>query len=76
MLRLTKLDQSSIIVNPEAIKYAEAIPDTLIIFLNGDTLIVRESLEDIIQKSTELRAQKKQPLPKAQQISPGDETPR
>jgi len=47
MILLTKLDRSKILVNIDAIKYIEATPDTLILFLNGDTLIVRESLSEL-----------------------------
>lgn len=48
MLLLTKLDQSKILVNLASVKYMEAVPDTLIFFVNGDTLIVRESLPEVI----------------------------
>ncbi|NRA43685.1 MAG: flagellar FlbD family protein [Oligoflexales bacterium] len=50
MIELTKLDQSSILVNLEAIKYVESMPDTLILFLNGDSVIVKESLDEIEEK--------------------------
>ena len=47
MIILTRLDKAKILVNLETIKYVESTPDTLITFLNGDSLIVRESLEEI-----------------------------
>ena len=47
MILLTRLDNSKLLVNLESIKYVESTPDTLLTFLNGDTLIVLESLEDI-----------------------------
>jgi len=56
MITLTKLDQSPLLINYEAIKYAEAIPDTHIIFTNGDSVIVRESLEEVERRVIELRA--------------------
>ena len=48
MIVLTKLDRSSVLVSVEAIKYMEAVPDTLINFLNGDSLIVRENFEEVM----------------------------
>lgn len=45
MIMLTKLDNQKILVNLETIKYLEAVPDTLIFFTNGESLIVKESLE-------------------------------
>ena len=50
MIELTRLDQSPLLVNLEAVKYVESVPDTLILFLNGDSVIVRESLEEIEKK--------------------------
>lgn len=47
MLILTKLDNTRILVNLETVKYAESVPDTVLRFLNGDSVIVRESLEQI-----------------------------
>lgn len=47
MILLTKLDNTKILVNLETVKYAEAVPDTVLRFLNGDSVIVRESLEQI-----------------------------
>ncbi len=47
MIKLTKLDNSPLLLNLETVKYAEAVPDTVIRFLNGDSVIVRESLEQI-----------------------------
>ena len=56
MILLTKLDKSSVLVNVESIKYIETMPDTLIFFLNGDTLIVSESIDYIAEKVIELKA--------------------
>jgi uncharacterized protein YlzI (FlbEa/FlbD family) len=56
LILLTKLDKSSVLVNVESIKYIETMPDTLIFFLNGDTLIVSESIDYIAEKVIELKA--------------------
>lgn len=47
MILLTKLDKQKVLVLIDSIKYVEATPDTLIRFINGDMLIVSESLQDI-----------------------------
>lgn len=49
MIMLTKLDQQKILVNLETIKYLEAVPDTLIFFTNGESVIVKESLEQVTE---------------------------
>ena len=57
MIALTKLDGNAVIINIESIKYLETIPDTLIQFLNGDSLIVKESIEDVQEKVVQLHAE-------------------
>lgn len=47
MILLTKLDKQKVLVLIDSIKYVEATPDTLIRFINGDMLIVSESLQQI-----------------------------
>jgi flagellar protein FlbD len=56
MIKLTKLDKSPLLVNVEAIKYIESTPDTLIIFQNGDSSFVTESLEEIVTRVVEFKA--------------------
>ena len=55
MIFLTKLDRAKILVVPETIKYIESTPDTLIRFLNGECLIVRENLEEIAELMASIR---------------------
>lgn len=56
MIALTKLDGSPVIVNLEAIKYIESIPDTLILFVNGDSMLVKEALAEVEAKVIALKA--------------------
>ena len=55
MILLTKLDGNRIILNLDTIKYIEKIPDTLVTFVNGDSVIVKETLENIISKTIEYK---------------------
>ena len=57
LIQLTKLDKSQILINLDSIKYIEPVPDTLIIFLNGDTVIVTENLDEIIEKYIQRKSQ-------------------
>ncbi len=47
MITLTKLDNKKILINLDAVKYLEPIPDSLILFINGESVIVKESLAEI-----------------------------
>ena len=56
MIVLTKFDGSSILLNLEIVKYIESVPDTLITFINGETLLVKETTEVIREKSVSYKA--------------------
>ncbi len=55
MILLTRLDKSKVLINLDVVKYAEAAPDTVITFVNGDSVIVRESLEELDRRVVEYR---------------------
>jgi flagellar protein FlbD len=49
MIVLTRLNNRRIVVNAEQIKTIEETPDTLITLMNGDHLIVREPMTEIVR---------------------------
>lgn len=51
MITLTRLDDRTIVVNAELIKMIESAPDTIITLINGDALIVRESVDEVVARS-------------------------
>lgn len=55
MILLTRLDKSKVLINLDTVKYAEAAPDTVITFVNGDSVIIRESLEELDRRVVEYR---------------------
>lgn len=48
MLKLTRLNHHVVAINPDHIGWAEASPDTTLSLLNGEKVIVRESLDELI----------------------------
>lgn len=57
MILLTKLDRQKVLVLIDNIKYIESTPDTLIRFINGDMLIVNESMQEIAQLVSKFKTQ-------------------
>lgn len=53
MITVTRLDKRVVVVNAEHIKMLEATPDTIITLLNGDTIIVRESVDEVVRRAIE-----------------------
>ncbi|MDR0328776.1 MAG: flagellar FlbD family protein [Planctomycetaceae bacterium] len=51
MIRVTKLNRDVIVLNAELIRHVEQCPDTLITLINGDTLMVRETLDEVVRRT-------------------------
>ncbi len=57
MITLTRLDKRVIVLNAELIKMLEATPDTIITLINGDTMVVRESVDEVVERAIEYARQ-------------------
>jgi flagellar protein FlbD len=53
MIVLTRLNGARFVVNAEMIRTVEQRPDTTLVLANGETLIVKESLDDVVAKAIE-----------------------
>lgn len=53
MITLTRLNGKAFVVNAELIRTVEANPDTTITLINGDHLIVAESMQDVVDRAIE-----------------------
>jgi flagellar protein FlbD len=56
MIELTRLNGSVMMLNSDLIKTAEASPDTMLTLINGEKLIVRENLAEVIERVLAYRA--------------------
>lgn len=50
MLKLTRLNHTTVAINPDRISWVEASPDTTLCLVGGEKLIVREALEELIDQ--------------------------
>jgi len=57
MIILKRLNDRTVVLNAEHIKMIEATPDTVITMLNGDTHIVRESVEEVVRLAIDYQRQ-------------------
>ncbi len=53
MITVTRLNNKPVVINAELIKTVESTPDTMITLINGDRMVVKESLQDIVRKAVE-----------------------
>ncbi len=50
MIRVTRLNGTSFVLNCELIESIESTPDTVLTTINGKKLIVLETIEEIVEK--------------------------
>lgn len=55
MIKLTRLNNTLIVVNSELIEFVEAIPDTMLTLTTGQKIIVRESVDEVIENVREYK---------------------
>ena len=53
MIKLTRLNGTPFVVNAELIRTVEARPDTTIVLVNGETLIVKETMDEVVARAVE-----------------------
>jgi flagellar protein FlbD len=56
MIELTRLNGRPMMLNSDLIKSAEASPDTMLTLINGEKLIVREAIGEVMQRVLDYRA--------------------
>jgi flagellar protein FlbD len=50
MIRLTRLNGTSFVLNCELIESVESTPDTVLTTINGKKLVVLEAIDEIVEK--------------------------
>ena len=55
MVKVTKLNGKEYYINPHQIESIELRPDTTLIMLSGKSVVVKEGIDDMIEKIVEYR---------------------
>lgn len=50
MIKLTRLNQQIVAINPENILWADASPDTTLCLTGGEKVLIRESLDELLDR--------------------------
>ena len=53
MITVTRLNQKKLVVNAELIRTVEANPDTTITLINGDHILVKETMQEVVELAIE-----------------------
>ena len=59
---LTRLNGQGFVVNAEKIRYVESTPDTLVCCDNGERLMVKESLQEVVKKAIDYARTVRRPV--------------
>ena len=72
MIRLTRLNHQSIVVNAELVEYLESTPDTVISLVHGQKLTVLESLDQVMAAILDYQREVRRPVQPGQGASGRD----
>ncbi len=53
MISVTRLNDKAFVLNAELIRTVEANPDTVITLINGDHFVVKESMQEVVNRAIE-----------------------
>ena len=63
MITVTRLNGQQFVINAELIRTVESTPDTTIKLINGDTFIVREPMQEVVELAIEYGRSMRRLLP-------------
>jgi flagellar protein FlbD len=65
MIEISRLNGKKFVLNSDLIKYVESAPDTIITLTTGEKLMVKESIDEIIQMAMNYRKRLYQEPPRS-----------
>ena len=63
MIRITRLNNTALIVNADMIEFLEATPDTIVTLTTGRKVVAKESVDEIVEMVVEYKRRFLQPTP-------------
>ncbi|MFC1606765.1 flagellar FlbD family protein [Candidatus Latescibacterota bacterium] len=57
MIHITRLNKSEMVINADLIEFIEATPDTILTLTTGQKIIVREKVEEVVDKVIQFKRQ-------------------
>lgn len=55
MIKVTRLNGRELTINPDLVEFLESTPDTIISMTTGRKIVVRETIDEIVQRIIEFR---------------------
>jgi flagellar protein FlbD len=61
MIRLTRINDSSLVLNSDLIEHVETTPDTVITLTTGQKILVREDVDEVIRRVIDYKQRIREP---------------
>lgn len=73
MIKVTRINDTELVINAELIEFVEATPDTIISLTTGKKVMVKESTDEIIKRVAEFKiaSQARNEVPGRDRVSSG-----
>ena len=55
MVKLTRINGTEIVINADLIEFVETLPDTIVTLTNGQKIIIRESIDQVVERVKEFK---------------------
>jgi len=55
MIQVTRLNDTKLVINADLIEFVEEIPDTIISLTTGKKIMVKENIDEIIERVAQFR---------------------
>ena len=55
MIKVTRINDTELVINSDLVEFVESIPDTIISLTTGKKVMVRETVDDIIARVAEFK---------------------
>ena len=76
MIKLTRLDGETFVLNADLIRYVEARPDTFITLTTGERVVVAETMDEVLMRAVTYQQQKHLiPPPRPSTLTSHDRSP-
>ena len=62
MIKVTRLNNSELVVNCDMIEFVEAIPETMISLITGKKIIISEDIDEIISRVAKFKSKAGNPV--------------
>ena len=59
MIKLTQLGGEPFVLNADLIRYVESRPDTYITLVSGDRIVVKETMDEVVERSLKYQQSKR-----------------